>query len=642
MQKGGVEDLLRLLLCSEKPLTIKEISENFNVSEKTIWNRLHSKELLKYLKESIHLVKKTNVGIYLEGDEKEIQELKKRLIFSCGEDNQNDEFRRNRILMDILISPYSLTIQNLVDRYLVSRKVVQMDLDFLKHFLEMNNLRLQRVQNVGIQVVGDEIVIRQLLENTILRTTVFFKNDLHKDVVFDEGVKAVLDKINLSDYLVNSIEIVKMIQQKLVGTFTDEGRKEITLQILICLKRKQIGKYINEIYDERFESNSHIQQFIHIFDRNHIRLQKNDYLYLWRRCVNNRFAVSNKKTVDEKFIRLSKNLLSCVMDISEDKEIDYLIKNLAFHIEQAVKRSSIGVKVHNPILKRVKQKYGKFYSMVLTNVNMVEKEYHITLNEDEIGFITIYICTIYEKNINNNYFKVLLISDEGVGHTQFIAMQIMNHFPNLLIHGITNSLNVEETALQECDLIISTCPLFIKKEYFEKQVRISNFIDENDIESISQCLLKTAIQKQSNREKESNQNIDFNYFKCNLESKEEILKTYLDVAYQSKYCDSEYAATVLAREERASTSLGKGIAIPHGDDSHILKPSVFVVKNEKPILWGNEKVDTILFLILKFKSIHENRQFFIRLYSCMEKTELIRDIDGEEKLESLKKYILGG
>ena len=99
--------------------------------------------------------------------------------------------------------------------------------------------------------------------------------------------------------------------------------------------------------------------------------------------------------------------------------------------------------------------------------------------------------------------------------------------------------------------------------------------------------------------------------------------------------------SVIEREKRASTSIGKGLAIPHGDDTHILHPAVFVVRNAHPIRWGEDEVDIVLFLILKFNSIAENKQFFIRLYSCMEKTELIRDIDESSKLEKLKNYMMG-
>ncbi len=58
--------------------------------------------------------------------------------------------------------------------------------------------------------------------------------------------------------------------------------------------------------------------------------------------------------------------------------------------------------------------------------------------------------------------------------------------------------------------------------------------------------------------------------------------------------------------------------------------------------WGKEEVDIVLLLLLRFEKLSENRNFFVRLYSCLERTELIRNIDNENQLEELKKYILKG
>lgn len=643
MQKHPIYELLDVLLNQSTYMTIKELSEMLDVSEKTVWNRLHSEKMQEILGNDIHLITKTNAGIAIDGSEEAIEALKKNIQMVKYEGNESDDFRRNKLLMKLLMAVDPITTQEIADGLLISKKQVMLDLEVLSEKLKTNQLELYRKQNVGLQIIGDEINIRQLLESTILQQTVYYKHDHHINIEFDEGVAAVLKDIGLAEHMENAIDIVKKVQQELVGTFTDEGKKEMILQILISHMRTSHNFMIEAMQDEFFETNLHFQSFLQMFERAHLRMEKNDYLYLWRRCVNNRFTNSNDRTVDEKFMYLSKELLSSVMELEHCDEIEYLIQNLAFHIYQAVKRSSMGIRVHNPILQKIKQKYGKFYSMVLTNVNKFETEYHISLNEDEIGFITIYICAIYEKNISNHYYKVLLVSNEGVGQTQLLAMQMMNNFPNLLIHDTCSSLNIKEDKLDDCDLIISTCPLMVKKEYSDKCIRISNFIDQKDLQIISAGILKyggKAFQKKVTYDNESN--IDFKYFACNLNSREEIFYTYLQIAEQFGYCDHQYLQSVIEREKRASTSIGKGIAIPHGDDTHILRPAVFIVRNARPIRWGEDEVDIVLFLILKFNSITENKQFFIRLYSCMEKTELIRNIDDASKLENLKNYMMGG
>lgn len=643
MQRNPVYELVDVLLNHESFLTMKELSEELDVSEKTIWNRLHSEKMKEFLGSGVQLVKKPNAGIMLDGSIEALKELKHKVLSFTFEERDHDDFRRNKMIMQLLMSRESIAMQDLSECYLVSKKVIHLDLALIQNKLKAYQLVLERKQNAGVRISGDEINIRQLFESVILHQTVYYKQDHHVNIVFDEGVAAVLEDIGLQKHLHNAVEIVKNVQQQLVGSFTDEGKKEIILQILISYVRSEHGFLIEDIQDELFETNIHFQAFLQLFERAHLRMKKNDYLYLWRRCINNRFTSGKEQQIDEKFLHLSKELLRSVMELQDCEEIEYLIQNLAFHIYQAVKRSAMGIRVHNPILQKIKQKYGKFYSMVLTNVNKFETAYHISLNEDEIGFITIYICAIYEKNISNHYYKVLLVSNEGVGQTQLLAMQIVNNFPNLLIHDTCNSLNLREESLKDCDLIISTCPLMLKKENEEKYIRISNFIDQKDLQEISARLLTYGGKQFQKRVSiDGSDDIDFKYFACHLNSREEIFHTYLQIAEQFGYCDDAYMQSVMERENRASTSIGKGIAIPHGDDSHILHPAVFVVRNEHPVSWGEDEVDIILFLILKFNSIAENKQFFIRLYSCMEKTELIRDINDTKKLKQLKDYMMGG
>lgn len=643
LRKNPVGELVALLLENGTFMTIKELSKALEVSEKTIWNRVHSEQMRALLGEKVQLITRPNAGIALDGDQLALQEVKEKLFDVSFEESEQDDFRRNKLIMQLLMSEEAIAMQDLCDCYFVSKKVIQLDLEVIQNKLEAYQLLLERKQNVGSRIIGDEIDIRQLFESIILQQSAYYKQDHHTNVVFDEGVAAVLEDINLQPHLHNAVEVVKKVQQELVGSFTDEGQKELILQILISYFRSEHGFTIDQIQDELFETNLHYQAFLQLFERAHLRMQKNDYLYLWRRCIHNRFTSGKEQAIDEKFLHLSKELLSSVMELQDSEELEYLIQNLAFHIFQAVKRSAMGIRVHNPILQKIKQQYSKFYSMVLTNVNKFEKAYDTSLNEDEIGFITIYICAIYEKNIRNHYYKVLLISNEGVGQTQLLAMQIMNNFPNLLIHDTCNSLNLREECIKDCDFLISTCPLLLKKEDMEKYLRISNFIDEKDLQKISARLLSYGgKQFQKKVANATSKEIDFKYFACHLNSREEIFHTYLQIAEQFGYCDEAYQASVMDREKRASTSIGKGIAIPHGDDSHILHPAVFVVRNTHPIPWGEDEVDIIVFLILKFNSIAENKQFFIRLYSCMEKTALLRTIDDTKKLAALKEYIMGG
>lgn len=639
--KVSSEELIYYLIHQKQPVTNKQLATHFAVSEKTIWNRIHSFEMKEILKEKVKIVSTSNVGITLAGTEEELLALKERVNQLFGEKHHSDQLRQNLILIDLLLRDKSYTTKKLMYRYFVSRKVIAQDFQHISDYLNGSELLLEKKPNTGISISGDEIMIRQLLEKTILQISSYYKHDLRKNVVFDEGIKRVLEKVQLDRYLPQAIKIVDEIQRDLLGAFTDEGRKEIIVQLLIShFCSSQLKKQI-EIDRELFGMNHHCEQFKQIFQRNYLPLEQNDYLYLWNRCINNRFSTTVDQSIDKSFIQMAKTLLKDTIGLAENEADESLIQNLAFHLTQAAKRSSIKIHINNPVLDQIKQKYGKFYSMVLTKISRIEKEYDMSLNADEIGFITLYICAIYEKQIRNKFYKVLLVSDEGIGQTQLISMQIMNRLPNLLIQYHSNSLHLEEKQLADCDLIISTTPILLKPDYLKKYVRVSNFINERDIEKISKHLLSKS-QELLVDNKTTQKEIVFNYFSSNLSSKEAILKEYLHQAVQLGYCQQPFINSVFEREKRASTSIGKGIAIPHGESQWITQPAIFFIKNQEKIFWGKDEVDIVLLLILAFDNQHENGQFLTRLYTCMEKTDLIRKVHNAQTLEEMKKYVLYG
>ncbi|MCB6602955.1 hypothetical protein LI129_19350, partial [Erysipelatoclostridium ramosum] len=79
----------------------------------------------------------------------------------------------------------------------------------------------------------------------------------------------------------------------------------------------------------------------------------------------------------------------------------------------------------------------------------------------------------------------------------------------------------------------------------EKLIRISNFIGEDDIQHISEQILRVGSQRlQKKVKQEPYDAIDFKYFESHQRSREEIFTTYLSIAEQFGYCDHIYMQTV--------------------------------------------------------------------------------------------------
>ena len=91
-----------------------------------------------------------------------------------------------------------------------------------------------------------------------------------------------------------------------------------------------------------------------------------------------------------------------------------------------------------------------------------------------------------------------------------------------------------------------------------------------------------------------------------------------------------YLASVLERENATTTSIGRGIAIPHGNMTESNEARVAVAILEEPVDWYGEPVDVVFLLGVKMTSsfeIKKTKQFY---------KDFLVLTENDENLETLK------
>ncbi len=92
-----------------------------------------------------------------------------------------------------------------------------------------------------------------------------------------------------------------------------------------------------------------------------------------------------------------------------------------------------------------------------------------------------------------------------------------------------------------------------------------------------------------------------------------------------------YLQSVFDRERATTTSIGRGIAIPHGNMSEINESRIVVAILEKPISWHGDMVDVVFLLAVKMTTKFETRrtkQFY---------KDFLQLTDNDENMEAIKK-----
>lgn len=89
-------------------------------------------------------------------------------------------------------------------------------------------------------------------------------------------------------------------------------------------------------------------------------------------------------------------------------------------------------------------------------------------------------------------------------------------------------------------------------------------------------------------------------------SKEEVL-SYLTENQQFNDGNKKerFIQSVLEREDLQSTYLENGFALPHGDPQFAEQTKVTILILDKPVLWGKQKADIIVFLMIREEEMQQ-------------------------------------
>ena len=199
-------------------IPVKNIAENIRVSEKTVYREL--KAIEEYLKSRyIFLEKRPGTGIKLNITKE--QKMKLNFELHAGKENKNDymstEYRRQKILTEFLSnSPKPYSIQQLSEKYYISRASIVNDLKYIEDNIKQYDLRLERNKN-GTMLTGSEMNIRKAILgiiNELMTANHENKNGLRESRLNDENLYELFGQFGREE--VEAVaKILKDTEQKL-------------------------------------------------------------------------------------------------------------------------------------------------------------------------------------------------------------------------------------------------------------------------------------------------------------------------------------------------------------------------------------------------------------------------------------------
>ncbi len=362
--------------------------------------------------------------------------------------------RQNNIMVELLYqSPSFMLITDLYKSYYVSNAVIFKDEKMISTILMKYNLLYER-KNRRSRIVGSEENIRKAISDMIAANQPLDIEDLKKFVSITLDTRDV----------VFVLEQLHLIEMEMGTEFSYPYDINLFFHIYIMIRRiRNDGIVVSNITKEAemaqnkalCKAASHVIHRIHNYI--HRPLPQAEVNYLWQYLVAFRMKENGEgvselplvKEVTEEYINYFRDILG--------KHQDDIYQDLLLHIRPMIQRLQQNIKIKNRLLESIKVEYGMIFKRVQETSQLVSQKFDLPMvNDDENGFITLYIARVLEQNPRP--INIVIVCTTGVGTSELLKVKVAKRFPQVHMIAIISTRDIGQTLKQypEIDMLLTT------------------------------------------------------------------------------------------------------------------------------------------------------------------------------------------
>lgn len=465
------KDAIILILSNNTEfVTAGELAESLEVSEKTIYRTV--KEINNDEKIPLEITSEKGKGYKIT----HINKISTPVSEVNDIANMTPAQRRNNIMQDLLISsPNERKIPVLYEDFFISDNLIRLDIKLMEKAVAQMNLKLIRNGQL-LKIIGKEKNLRKAIGKLFQQNHLYvesLENNI-EDNLFDSDIATfVLKQINIIEKRLNSILpypyninifshiyiLVKRYQA------TDEVNFSYDMEISKS-EEEEMTEY-RSIYNVVREITSNLERFLNK------EIPKEEEYFLFQYLISSRFQGEFEKdlSADKKVLQVVDYYIEKTSQyLNFNIESSKLRNNLYHHVKPFLNRLNNGFYVKNPLLDQIKYEYQMIFDAVQNTSVEMSKLFNLSeINEDEIGFITLYFAQYFEEN--PKYIDVLIVCTSGIGTSELLKSKISQKFKNINIVDVISTKQLYENpdAYRSIDLIISTVK-------FKETVRVPNIV----------------------------------------------------------------------------------------------------------------------------------------------------------------------
>lgn len=504
-------DFIKLMLEESEYKPIKYFTEKLNVSDKTLQKDL--KIIGNYIsKFNVKIDAKRGYGILIDSNASSNIEFINNLNINLKEKNSvSVEQRRVEILKMLLLNSNSSTsINQLSEKYYVSKTSIVNDLRYIEEWLKKYNIKLSKTLE-GTKILGKEIDIRKsiasLLEDILEKNNE--EDKLPEITRIELATFSALSNIFDVDSIMFIENIIWELEESLHYAISQPYYINLITHILICIKRLKEGNQI-ESKEDKIKSLDNLNEKVYenvinligkIEERYGVSINNEEIYYIYKYIVSSGFgnALDNNILISENYINSSEEVTNMMIDIMSEflninlREDELLQKGLLLHIKPMLNRLNYDIQIKNPLLKEIKERFSEILGLCMLSIRLMSPYYNITnISIDEISYIATYFQAAVERSVSSK--RVLVVCHSGYGTSQLLSTRLKRAFPQWTIVDIVSVHRLGEIDMTNIDFIVSSVDIDIKDKMY---IVVSALLMDRDIKNIKNVLMNASSEENS-------------------------------------------------------------------------------------------------------------------------------------------------
>ncbi|MFD4819616.1 BglG family transcription antiterminator [Peribacillus butanolivorans] len=607
------------------------LAETIGVSTRTIRNYI--KQLNSDLNGIAALENEKGKGYRLDIEEEQLFE---DLIGKINSEKnlQDSPQRRIAFIINRLInSDETNTLDELAFAMNIGRTTLVNELKKAAVSLETYNLFIRGKQNSGMYLSGNELDLRFFILDNVY-------DYLYSGYPLDEDIKE---------------EVLRIAHQHELESSTQNRLMQSVIVMLDRFLKNHTIKKMNEKHNKLFDTKEYqiaLEIIEAIESQLPITIPKEEILFITLPIAGRRTPTSNRTMADITVTEEINKLLDLIIEqVGFDKDIilenEVFFKDLQYHLTFMINRLMFGIRLKNPLLGDVKEKYPVAFKMAEIAGQVIKKEYDLAVSEDELGYIAFYFGVFNAQNdVKTKSLKqVAVICGTGRGTAKLVAIQLQRILNQNTKINLYSEMEITKELLVDYDIVFSTVklafeadtPLIMINEIFDeksvsRQIEKLTYLQKFNLKGVGNH--NSIVKLLTNKEK---------YFR--LDSKKsyhENVNGMIDDFLKKGYLDDGFKERLLEREAKGSMVFDQYIALPHTINHASKKIELAVGVFPEKVLADGKEIKLVFLLGIPKQSDYD-ASLLVKIYD-----EIIR-IASDKKLvdqlacsisyEELSKYL---